>query len=102
MPVKKEAEGPFHLHQVDDDGNSFQVTQHFDARGMTCPMPALKSLERSTQMSPGEVLEVVGDWPGSKFEVPYAVADRPGMEVVRIIESAIPDDETWWIYIRRS
>ena len=93
---------PFHSEQTDDDGKTFAITQHLDVRGMTCPMPALKSLERSKAMTPGEILEVVGDWPGSKFEVPYAVADRPGLEVVRIIESDSPDDETWWIYIRRS
>jgi len=94
------ASAPFHAQQSDDDGNTFAVTQHLDVRGMTCPMPALKSLERSKALAPGEVLEVVGDWPGSKFEVPYAVAERDGLEVVRIIESGVPDDETWWIYIR--
>jgi tRNA 2-thiouridine synthesizing protein A len=93
---------PFHAEQTDDDGKVFTITQHLDVRGMTCPMPALKSLERSKAMSAGEILEVIGDWPGSKFEVPYAVADRPGLEVVRIIESDKPEDETWWIYIRRT
>jgi TusA-related sulfurtransferase len=93
---------PFHAEQTDDDGKLFAITQHLDVRGMTCPMPALKSLERSKAMSVGEILEVIGDWPGSKFEVPYAVADRPGLEVVRIIESDKPEDETWWIYIRRT
>jgi tRNA 2-thiouridine synthesizing protein A len=92
---------PFHAQQNDDEGRPFQVDVHFDARGMTCPMPALKSLEFSQKLAPGQVLEVVGDWPGSKFEVPYAVADRPGLEVVRIIESQVTDDETWWIYVRR-
>lgn len=95
------ASAPFNDRQLDDDGNAFTVTQHLDVRGFTCPMPALKSLERSKAMGKGEVLEVVGDWPGSKFEVPFAVAERHGLEVVRIIESALPDDETWWIYIRR-
>jgi TusA-related sulfurtransferase len=94
-------DSPFHTRQVDDEGVAFAIVQHFDARGMTCPMPALKSLEFSKALKTGEVLEVVGDWPGSKFEVPYAVTSKPGLEVVRIIESDIPDDETWWIYIRR-
>lgn len=104
----------FHTEQIDDDGKTFKITQHLDVRGMTCPMPALKSLERSKAMLPGEVLEVIGDWPGSKFEVPYAVADRPGLEIVRIIEASsqvVADNvgdgnetehETWWIYIRRT
>jgi TusA-related sulfurtransferase len=93
---------PFHTQQTDDDGKAFQVHTHLDVRGMTCPMPALKSLEKGTALARGEVLEVVGDWPGSKFEVPYAVAEKNGLEVVRIIESDLPDDETWWIYIRRA
>lgn len=102
-PVQKIADdSPFHLRQVDDTGAPFSITTHFDARGMTCPMPALKSLEFSAALKAGEVLEVVGDWPGSKFEVPYAVTGRAGLEVVRIVESSVPDDETWWIYIRRT
>lgn len=101
--VQKVADdSPFHLRQVDDEGVSFGVSKHFDARGMTCPMPALKSLEYSAALQKGEVLEVVGDWPGSKFEVPYAVTGRAGLEVVRIVESSTADDETWWIYIRRN
>jgi TusA-related sulfurtransferase len=96
------AADPFHTQQTDDDGKTFAVTHRLDVRGLTCPMPALKSLEKGTALAAGDVLEVVGDWPGSKFEVPYAVAEKNGLEVVRIIESDIPDDETWWIYIRRA
>ncbi|MEI6232507.1 MAG: sulfurtransferase TusA family protein [Planctomycetota bacterium] len=101
-PLKKSEDEPFHLRQLDDDGNPFAVCRHLDVRGMTCPMPALKSLEISKSLVMGEVLEVVGDWPGSKFEVPFAITGKPGFEIVRIIESDIPDDETWWIYVRRA
>ncbi|HLX61336.1 MAG TPA: sulfurtransferase TusA family protein [Planctomycetota bacterium] len=100
-PLKKSDGEPFHLRQLDDDGKPFAVEFHLDVRGLTCPMPALKSLERSQQLASGQVLEVVGDWPGSKFEVPFAVTGKAHLEVVRIIESDVPDDETWWIYVRR-
>jgi tRNA 2-thiouridine synthesizing protein A len=100
-PVKLSDDGPFHKQQLDDDGKIFAVSHYLDVRGMTCPMPALKSLEKGKALKSGEVLEVVGDWPGSKFEVPYAVAEKDGLEVVRIIDSEIAEDETWWIYIRR-
>ena len=102
QPITQQPIPPFHAEQLDDDGHSFAITQHLDVRGMTCPMPALKSLEHGKKLVAGEVLEVVGDWLGSKFEVPFAVAGRDGLEVVRIVESELPDDETWWIYIRRS
>src|SRR5436190_20906504 len=94
-------EQAFHLTQLDDDGKAFEVSRHLDVRGLTCPMPGLKGLESSRALVAGEVLEIVGDWPGSKFEVPYAVTGKPGLEVVRIIESAVPEDETWWIYVRK-
>ena len=67
--------------------------------GMTAPVA--QGGRGFSQMGYCKILEVIGDWPGSKFEVPYAVADKPGLEVVRIIESTKGDDETWWIYIRR-
>lgn len=99
--LKKTEGEPFHLRQTDDDGKPFPVALHLDVRGLTCPMPALKSLEISRTLAPGAVLEVVGDWPGSKFEVPFAITGKPGYEIVRIIESDIEDDETWWIYVRK-
>jgi TusA-related sulfurtransferase len=101
MSGAKDGNGAFHPQQTDDEGNVFVIQQHLDVRGMTCPMPAMKTLERGRALKAGEVLEVVGDWPGSKLEVPYAVAERDGLEVLRIIESDVADDETWWIYIRR-
>src|SRR5947209_3573221 len=100
-PLKKSEGESFHLRQLDDDGKPFAVAAHLDVRGLTCPMPALKSLEHSQQLVSGQVLEVVGDWPGSKFEVPFAVTGKAHLEVVRIIESDVPEDETWWIYVRR-
>ena len=101
VAVKKSDADPFYSRQLDDEGQPFDVSQHLDVRGLTCPMPALKSLAVSQAMSTGEVLEIVGDWPGSKFEVPYAITGKPGLEVVRIVESENLEDETWWIYVRK-
>ncbi len=101
-PLKKSEGEPFHLRQLDDDGHPFDVAQHLDVRGLTCPMPALKSLEAGRALAVNNVLEVVGDWPGSKFEVPFAITGKPGFEILRIIESDIPDDETWWIYVKKT
>ncbi len=100
--IKKADSEPFHLRQLDDEGKAFDVARHLDVRGLTCPMPALKSLEQCRDLQSGQVLEIVGDWPGSKFEVPFAVTGKPGLEVVRIIESTVTDDETWWIYVRKT
>ena len=92
---------PFHTEQTDDNGATFAVHRNLDTRGMTCPMPALKSLAQCKELKVGEVLEIVGDWPGSLLEVPYAVTGKPDLEIVRIIEPASEQDETWWIYVRK-
>jgi len=92
---------PFCSEQKDEEGRVFTVTDHLDTRGLTCPMPAMKTIEKCRDLKPGDVLEVVGDWPGSKLEVPYAATHRSDLEVVRIIESTQPEDDTWWIYVRK-
>ena len=56
----KKGEGPFHLKQVDDEGQIFEINHHLDVRGFTCPMPALKCLKECKDLLSGEVLEVIG------------------------------------------
>ena len=95
-------EHPFHTSQTDDDGKAFSVQCNLDTRGMTCPMPALKSLALCKELKAGEIVEIVGDWPGSLLEVPYAVTGKPDLEIVRIVEPKDESDETWWIYVRKT
>jgi TusA-related sulfurtransferase len=95
-------EHPFHASETDDDGKTFEVQRHLDTRGMTCPMPALKTLAQCKEMKLAEILEVVGDWPGSLLEVPFAVTGKPDLEIVRIVEPKDESEETWWIYVRKT
>jgi tRNA 2-thiouridine synthesizing protein A len=41
-----------------------------DTRGLTCPMPLLKTKKALKSMAPGEILEVLGTDPGSKKDIP--------------------------------
>ena len=93
---------PFHASQTDDEGKAFSVGYHLDTRGMTCPMPALKSLAQCKELKSGEILEVIGDWPGSLLEVPYAVTGKADLEIVKIVEPVDEANETWWIYVRKT
>jgi tRNA 2-thiouridine synthesizing protein A len=40
-----------------------------DARGLKCPLPALKMLNESRTMASGEILEVVADCPSFEADV---------------------------------
>lgn len=82
----------------DDAGQVYRVDAHLDVRGLICPAPALESLKATAALCPGQVLEIVGDWLESKFEIPAAIL-RPGFSILAILE----DDESdlWKIYVRR-
>lgn len=41
-----------------------------DTRGLSCPMPLLKTKKALKQMSPGQILEILGTDPGSKNDIP--------------------------------
>lgn len=82
----------------DDTGQAYHVDAHLDVRGLICPAPALESLKATAALLPGQVLEIVGDWLESKFEVPAAIL-RPGFSILAILEDE--DSDLWKIYVRR-
>lgn len=41
-----------------------------DARGLSCPMPMLKTKKALKNMKAGQILEVLGTDPGSKNDIP--------------------------------
>lgn len=41
-----------------------------DTRGLTCPMPLLKTKKALKGMASGEILEILGTDPGSKKDIP--------------------------------
>lgn len=53
-----------------------------DAKGLTCPMPVLKTKKAIDAMGPGQTLEVITTDPASKADIP-AFLDRVGHELVQ-------------------
>lgn len=52
------------------DLSTVKVDQVLDTKGLTCPMPLLKTKKTLKGMSPGQILEVMGTDPGSKNDIP--------------------------------
>jgi tRNA 2-thiouridine synthesizing protein A len=50
-----------------------------DARGLSCPMPLLKTKKTISKMKSGQVLEILGTDPGSKNDLP-SFAKKAGPE----------------------
>jgi tRNA 2-thiouridine synthesizing protein A len=52
------------------DLSSVKADEFLDARGLSCPMPMLKTKKTLQGMKSGQVLEVLGTDPGSKNDIP--------------------------------
>ena len=69
---------------------------HVDVRGETCPVPLVEMRKAVKKAVSGDVIEIIGDNPASKKEIPMA-ADALSLEVISIEEN----DKIWKIKILR-
>ena len=56
-----------------------------DARGLSCPMPSVKTALTLEGMEKGQILEILTDDPVSKSDLP-AWAESTGNEILSILE----------------
>lgn len=52
------------------DLSSIKPDQTLDAKGLSCPMPLLRTKKAINSIGSGQVLEVLGTDPGSKNDLP--------------------------------
>ncbi len=52
------------------DLSSIKPDKTLDTRGLTCPMPTLKTKKELKGLKANQTLEVIGDDPGSKNDLP--------------------------------
>ena len=52
------------------DLTTIEATQVLDTCGLSCPMPLLKTKKTLKAMKAGEILEIRGNDPGSKYDLP--------------------------------
>jgi TusA-related sulfurtransferase len=75
----------------------FNADRTLDARGLSCPMPSVKTALELEQMKTGEVLEVLTDDPVSRKDLPVW-AEATGNVLLGIND----EDNTIKIYIKKS
>lgn len=59
------------------DLNNIKADEVLDAKGLSCPMPLLRTKKAINNIKTGQVLEVQGTDPGSKNDLP-GWAERSG------------------------
>ena len=57
-----------------------------DARGLSCPMPLLKTKKTLKGLKPGQILEIWGTDPGSKNDIPD-FCKKGGNELMDMIDA---------------
>ena len=71
-----------------------QVAREFDASGLRCPMPILKTKKEIQEISIGEILKVIATDIGTKKDFP-AWSSRTGNEILELVEEG--DKFIWYI-----
>ncbi len=66
-----------------------------DVLGETCPVPLVETRKAVRKASPGDVIEVIGNHPESKEEIPMAVEEL-GLELLSIED----ENDQWRIKIK--
>jgi tRNA 2-thiouridine synthesizing protein A len=70
------------------------IARTFDATGLRCPMPILKTKKEIKQIAIGEVLKVIATDVGTKKDFTTS-ADRMGFEIIEMKEE--PDKLVWFL-----
>jgi tRNA 2-thiouridine synthesizing protein A len=63
------------------------VAHTLDAKGLSCPMPILKTKKEINKVKSGEILEVLGTDPGTRNDIP-GWCERAGHEYLGEKEDA--------------
>ena len=71
-----------------------QVAKEFDASGLRCPMPILKTKKAIQDINVGEILKVIATDVGTKKDFP-AWSSRTGNEILELVEEG--DKFVWYI-----
>jgi TusA-related sulfurtransferase len=69
------------------DLKSISPDETLDVRGLSCPMPTLKTAKAMKSMAPGQILEVLGTDPGTKKDMPK-LAKKSGNEWLGYLDQA--------------
>jgi len=75
----------------------YEIARVFDASGLRCPMPVLKTKKAIKEIAVGEILQVIVTDVGTKKDFP-TWAKRTGNEILEMREE---DDKIIW-FIKRS
>jgi len=69
------------------DLSSIKADEVLDCKGLSCPMPMLKTKKALQKLKSGQILEVWGTDPGSKNDIPK-MCEKEGYEFLGFIDES--------------
>ncbi|HID97705.1 MAG TPA: sulfurtransferase TusA family protein [Thermodesulfobacteriaceae bacterium] len=75
------------MSDVKQAPDGLDVARTLDAKGLSCPMPLLRTKKEIEKINSGEILEIFGTDPGSRNDIP-GWCDRAGHEYLGEKEEA--------------
>lgn len=79
-----------------DGEQQMQFDKELDARGLSCPLPILKSKKSLSDMTSGQVLKIVATDAGSVKDM-QAFCKQTGNELL----SSVEDNKTYAFFVRK-
>jgi tRNA 2-thiouridine synthesizing protein A len=73
-----------------------EFDKELDARGLSCPLPILKSKKSLSDMASGQVLKIVATDPGSVKDM-QAFCKQTGNELL----SSVEDNKTYAFFVKK-
>lgn len=64
-----------------------QTDKELDTRGLVCPLPILRTKKALSEMTSGQILEIVATDPGSVIDF-QVFAEQTGNELLKMSEAA--------------
>lgn len=69
------------MSDVKQAPDNLEVAKTLDAKGLSCPMPLLRTKKEIDKIGSGDILEILGTDPGSRNDLP-GWCERAGHEYV--------------------
>ena len=79
------------------DLKNISPDQTLDVRGLSCPMPTLKTGKAMKSLAPGQILEVLGTDPGTKKDMPK-LAKKSGHEWLGYLDT---EESHYCFYLKK-
>jgi tRNA 2-thiouridine synthesizing protein A len=82
--------------QPDAEARKVDFDKELDARGLSCPLPILKTKKSLNELTSGQVLKVVATDPGSVKDM-QAFANQTGNPLL----SSVEENKTYVFYLKK-